>query len=294
MSQHLRNSVRPALPAQGLQVCERRGLTLVELTMALTITSMLSVVMGGLVLAVQTAWEHTTGLEDAEVQARAALARIKYMVSQAGTYQQAGQSTWLGLAVIPHKAGNEELPDVLVVWSGGRDGGLSTADIQTRLPRIDELVIYAPAVDKPGHLVEVAIPSDTRDIDFDAIGFDELILALLESPQAEAALLCDRLRVINLADPASLTNRLTAGIRFDLDQTPNNTVLAGVIPGGTDWYDLPWPQGLVSSESGIRQATLRIELQLQGREPGTATGQSSISLPFFGSASVRYAYAPSL
>ena len=51
----------------------RHGFTMIELLMAVSITSMLSVVLGGLMMAVQTAHDHSQGLQTATTQATAAI-----------------------------------------------------------------------------------------------------------------------------------------------------------------------------------------------------------------------------
>ena len=52
-----------------------RGITLAEIIMAMMITSMLAVVMGGITSAVQTARVHVEGVEEATLQAEAAIER---------------------------------------------------------------------------------------------------------------------------------------------------------------------------------------------------------------------------
>jgi hypothetical protein len=73
--------------------------------------------------------------------------------------------------------------------------------------------------------------------------------------------------------------------------TPSDTELASATVGSTAWYQLTWPQGSVSSRSGIRQATLNFELQIE--PDGVVAGAGAVNaIPFFDSGSVRYVYEP--
>ncbi len=283
----------------------RTAFTLVELMMAMTITAMLSVVLGGLVMAVQTAREHTEGLEEATVQAQVAIDRIKFMVSQTGVYQVSGQPTTLGMAVVSHKwFGVDLLPDVLVVWSGGRNGGMAAAagsastGVPQRLPRIDELLIYTFDPQTPTHLVEIAFPGNSDDIDFRDPRFSTRILSLIASPTAEKTLLCDRIRQSDLPQSYRYFARYYGAtnyvnIRFELSQTPDDSELQASSPGTPEWYGLGWAQGVVAGDLGMRQATLRMELQIRrDSRPASKTDSSGVSIPFLGSASYRYVYRP--
>lgn len=261
--------------------------------MAMTITSVLSIVLGGLMLAVQAAREHTEGLEEATAQAQACLERVRYMVSQAGVYQLDGSETMLGVRVVGREWSGSLLPDVLVVWSGGRDGGMADAGTQNRLPRVDELVIYTYDADEPGRFVEIIVPGDSSDIDFSASDFDDTILSLLGAPSAEQLLLCDRLRRSVLSGSVPFSNPGVGNVLFNLEMSPDDTALAAATPGTSEWNALGWSQGIVSSDSGMRQATLRIEIQIEPRsyEPADS-GATPIAVPFFGSTSYRYVYRP--
>lgn len=264
-----------------------RGFTLVELLMAMTITSMLSIVLAGLIMAVQTARAHTEGLEESTIQAQVAIDRIKFMVSHAGVYQLAGQPTTLGVRVVNHTSSPEDLPDVLVVWSGGKDVSMADLGLQQQLPRINELILYSFDPDAPTHLVEISFPTNTADIDFRDAGFESTILSLTTSAQAEKTIICDRIRRSDYSSNTGATPLVN--MRFELIQTPRDDVLATAVPGTADWYDLGWAQGVVASDLGMRQANLRIELQID-QQPTHA--EMSTSIPFFGSASYRYVYRP--
>lgn len=269
------------------RLSRRRGLTLAELLMAMTVTSILTVVLGGLVLAVQMARQHAEGLDAATSQAQAATDRIRFMVSHAGVYRDGGQPTMLGLAVVTQSWNTGDVPDILVVWSGGRNGGLAAAGTQNRLPRVNELVLYAPDPATSGRLVEIVVPTDSSTIDFRAADFDSRVRGLLVSADAETTRLCDRVRV------AEAGGSSTTAVRFDLRLTPGDDALASVSPQSEAWLALGWAQGIASAGQGLRQATVRIEIQLERTESRGAQVDSRMSsLPFFGSASRRYVYEP--
>ena len=275
--------------------------------MAVSVTSILSVILGGLALAVHAARDQARSVTEATSQATAAIDRIKWMVSSAGVYQLPDQPPVLGLAVVPHQVGTVMLPDVLVVWSGGRSGNLAAEGVQERLPRVSELVIYAPDSSDARRLLEITVPSDSSEIDFRDTNFESRILSLIASRAADPVLICDRIRVSELdrqgkiltangANAGSLVSSAAkaANVRFELTSTPDETALATAAPGTPEWYDLPWVQGIVSGDSGMRQATLRIELQIAHRPDASSarTDTAAVSTPFFGSVGYRYVYRP--
>lgn len=271
----------------------RRAVTLLELLMAMTITSMLSVVLGGIVLAVQSARQHTEGLEEATQQADAAMSRIEYMVSQAGVYRVGTNPVTVGLAVVPRRWSYFDLPEILVVWSGGRTGGMAGAGLQTRLPRINELVLYAPDPADPRRLVEITHPGNSASIDFRASGFASTILTLVQSSNAQKTLLSDRIRRSALSGFAGFSSAEAANVRFEMTQSPSDAEIGSTASGTAAWINLPWAGGIVTGSSGLRQANVRIELQVEPRAhdaPGTA--EKTIAIPFFGSESIRYVYEP--
>jgi hypothetical protein len=261
--------------------------------MASTITAMMSIVLGGLVMAVQTAWQHSNGLEEAGTQGRTTIERIEYMISHAGLYRANGQPTTLGLAVVTHRWSLFDLPDALVVWSGGRMGGMAAAGVQQRLPRADELVIYTPDPKDPQRFVEITVPGNTSSIDFRSSSFNPTILSLIESRQAESTLLCDRIRLSRLQQWAQYDESVVANVRFELSLTPSDGDLASTAPGTSTWNGLMWSQGIVAGDSGMRQATVRMEMQIEpSDETPPGTEYTAVAIPFFGSASYRYVYQP--
>lgn len=296
-------------------------MTLAELLISMTILSMMSVVLAGMSNAVNSAWSYTKGIEESDLQARAAFERIEFMVAQTGTYKIAGQPTRLGLAVVSRPVGTHQLPDVLVLWTGGRTGGMAASGVQTRLPIVGELLIYTWNNSTPSQLVEVAFPGQTTALDFAASDLATQVTNLLASTSAESIPICERLRVSSVSggssstslsypvEPSSLygpslastpsstpssasSEASTVGnLRFTLTLTPSDSELASAAPQTTAWTQLSWPQGTFGSRSGIRQANLQMELQVE--PDGIVRASDTVTaIPFFGSASRRYVYEP--
>ena len=253
----------------------------------MTITSIVSVVLGGLILAVQTAREHTEGLSEATLQGSAAVERIKLTVADAGLYRLSGQSTVLGLAVVRRTWSSYSMPSILVVWNGGQNGGMAAAGVLTRLPKVNELTIYAPDAAMPARLLEITLPARSDSIDFGGSTFTTTVLSLIGDSGARKVILCDRLRTSPLTTGGGSAS--TAGnVWFEMEQMPSSTSLAAATPGTAAWNALIWPQAIVGSDFGLRQATLRVELQLTLRS--TTVGGDALTMPFVGSASYRYVY----
>lgn len=300
----------------------KRGMTLAELLISMTILSMMSVVLAGMSNAVNSAWSYTKGVEETDLQARAALERISFMVSQTGTYKIAGQPTRLGMAIVARPVGKYSLPDTLVLWTGGRSGGMAANGVQSRLPTVGELLIYTWGASAQSHLIEAAFPGQTTAFDFTASDLTTQVTNLLASKTAELIPLCEQLRVSSVSStgttasapptptgpsspygsslptsqPSSATSSkgtaLDVGnIRFTLTQTPSDSDLSTATPQTTAWTQLNWPQGTFGNRSGMRQANLQIELQV---EPDgiVRTSDTVSAIPFFGSASMRYVYEP--
>lgn len=300
----------------------RSGMTLAELLISMTILSMMSVVLAGMSNAVNSAWSYTKGVEETDLQARAALERISFMVSQTGTYKVAGQPTRLGMAVVTRPVGKYSLPDMLVLWTGGRSGGMAANGVQSRLPAVSELLIYSWAASDPSQLIEAAFPGQTAAFDFTASDLTTQVTNLLASKTAELIPLCERLRVSSVSDtgtsasspsapvgppspygpslptsqpssasPSNGTALDVGNIRFTLALTPSDSDLAAAAPQTTAWTQLNWPQGSFGNRSGMRQASLQMELQVE--PDGIVRASDTVSaIPFFSSASLRYVYEP--
>jgi hypothetical protein len=290
-------------------------MTLAELMISMAILGMISVVLAGMSHAVNMSWNYTKGVEETELQASAALERIKFMVSQVGAYRVAGQPTRLGLAGVMRTVGNVTIPDTLMLWTGGRDGGMAALGTQARWPLASEVLVYTWNPSNPKQLVEAAFPGNTTVIDFASTDLANTVAQLINLSSAERIPLCDRLRVSTLtasssvpssptvpptsmmgsmgstAPAAPVTTDYVGNVRFQVNWTPSDIDLSMVSPATSAWMQLGWSQSVVSSRSGLRQATVNIEMQIEPRDSTVLTDDVT-AVPFFGSASTRYVYEP--
>ena len=100
MPAHRRRSSPPWAVARLEVPIDRQAFTLLELMIGMMLTTMLAFMLAGMIVAVGLGWDHCAGLDSGCQQARVSIDRIQYMISQAGTYQLAGQRTVLGLAIV--------------------------------------------------------------------------------------------------------------------------------------------------------------------------------------------------
>lgn len=261
--------------------------------MAMTISSILIVALAGIVTATQSAWKHTQGIEDSQAQITASFDRMKMMISQAGVYQVNGQPPQVGLAVVTTPWNYMDIPDILVVWAGGRNGGISQSGVLNRLPRINELLIYTSDPDDRQNFVEIALPDINSNIDFNSSSFYGTIRSAIVSNHAEKALLSNRLCNSQYLLSGKPWGSKIDNIFFEISRTPSDASLSGVSPGTSGWMNLDWPQGTASSSSGLRQVTVNYLIQFETTEQTSLNEvNSTTALPFFGASSRLYAYSP--
>jgi hypothetical protein len=254
---------------------------LTQLLISIVITAMLTVVLGGLLAAVHTARQHAEGLQSATMTSQAALHRIRVMFAQTAVYQVATQPTRLGAAVVYQSWNRHIIPNFVVLWTGGLDVDLADQGPLSRLPVVNELLIYGPDPDNPAHLVEMRLPEVTSTIDFNDATFNQQMLSLIHSPSIQKILICDHLQVAELAQ-----GRFSTGnVRFEFRESPNSDDLSTTHPDDVGWDELKWAQGVV----GLRQANLDVELLIETQ----LTPDRSVvadAIPFFDSASRCYVH----
>ena len=291
-----RNFVRSSnrqSPAGDCSLTVRAGFTLIEMVFSMTILAFSAGIFGGLMLAISSAWDHSTALEDSRRQAQTALSRIKWMVQQSGTYKVSGSPTVLGIGIVSTSWGTYQAPTTLVVWSGGANGGMNALGTQSRLPVASELVVYTPDSTNPARFVEVTFPGNSTAVDFKASGFTTTIQSLMTSNSRQSILLCDRLSAVALPQGASSSSPPVGNARFELTASPTDSQISGVSVGSQGWNDLPWGQGLVAADRGLRTTNLRLELNLVPNPSKLTTDNGfSTAVPYFGSVNRQYVYQP--
>jgi len=266
----------------------RRGLTLLELMLAIGITLMIVGAMGGLARTVEQGFEYSEGYGLATQHARVVLDRIAENVSQA-----AANNLFPGCLVVAETVGADRFPDTLVVWRPV--GATTTPD---RLPYFNELVIYCPNPTSPSQLLEITAPSDGRSVPApaDLATWQTEMAALKSDSTVKKTVLTTLLRTCT--PQATTGNEETSSargaVRFEVRLRPSADDWAGYSAGTVTWANLPWVQGIQGSYdgkhfTGLRQVWVRTELQLM---PGVAWVSSNTvaarAVPYFGSAALYY------
>ncbi len=266
----------------------RAGLTLLELLIAISIMVMTVGALGALAKAVQLSAEYGEGHGEATQHARVILERISRMVREANA-----NDLFPGFIVVSERSGIRRFPDTLVIWHS--DDEPVDADGASRLPRYEELIIYTPhATDSRNPenqqgLLEITLPGDTAtapSIDNETAWVTK-IAAAKTSGTAKRVTLTELLRTC-LVDESSAPRRLAA-VRFESRLRPSDDDWNQYRSGNLGWENIPWAQGIHGMETGLRQAWLRMELQLMPGERAAENdpgGQQAI--PFFGSACLYY------
>jgi len=229
--------------------------------------------LGGITRAIQLGFEYNEGHGTATQHARVVMERITRMVREATANER-----FPGFIVLADQVDSWRFPDTLVVWHP--DGPPAFPE---GLPRLNELVIYCPNPNNPGTLVEITT-DETDTLSDDETQWASQIEAIKDSQSSGVTTLTGLLRtspVRNSGDP-----QLRGAVRFEAMLRPSADEWADAdIP----WEDLPWVQGIHGSQTGLRQAWLRIELQLMtGEPPAAGTADRRQAIPFLGSAALHY------
>lgn len=261
-------------PAPGSRAAARsRAVTLLELLIALSIMVMVVGVLGAITRAIQLGFEYNEGYGAATQHARVAMERITRTAREATANER-----FPGFIVLADNVDSWRFPDTLVVWHP--DG---PAAFPEGLPRLSELVIYCPNPNDPGALVEITT-DETDSLSDSEDDWASQIEAIKHSQSSAVTTLTGLLRansVRNSGDP-----QLRGAVRFETLLRPSAEEWADA---GIPWEELPWVQGIYGSQTGLRQAWLRIELQLMtGEPPAAGTADRRQAIPFLGSAALHY------
>ena len=194
---------RPA-SSDAFTVFGRRGLSLVEVSLAVSLTSLLALTLANLTLAGRTAAVHLEAVDSARLQFAVLRDRVDDAVAGCGRYQLSGQQSRLGLRPFYADADPQGPAAGLVCWTGGRGMDRSTLPPPDRLPRAEELVIFAPDRTGGDRMLESVVPGDTTGIDFtlSQSAFDTVIHSLLAGPSVQSAVLCNAVTFSGEQDPS--------------------------------------------------------------------------------------------
>jgi len=275
----------------------RLGLTLLELLIALSIMVMVVGALGGLARAVQSGSAYSEGRGAATQHARVALERITRTVDEAVANEQ-----FPGILVLAEQEGSWRFPDTLAVWHPepsvlAAHPERAALDDPNRLPFHDELVVFCPDPGAPNRLVEIrstrSVPLSSNaaawpaeiEVFKSAMTLDTAAFSGVgaTAPTYPAVTLTELLRSSRAGD--SHLAEVRGAVRFERRLRPSDDEWKS----STAWESLPWVQGVYGANTGLRQAWLRVELQLM---PNEIAGQLDASEPqattFFGSAAVYY------
>jgi len=230
----------------------RRGLTLVELLMAVGILGMISAALGTLTMAVQMSNHHVMGQHLIVQQGRVAMERMRRAMNEATASED-----FPGFAVFSETVSGYDFPDTLVVWHP--NGSPSNPNGP---PLFSELVIFCPDPSAPHQLLEITVPTDTRATP--ALSNTSLwqteLATIKNSTSAKKVTLVSLLRTAKVTTDAN--SPIRGAVRFHVRVLPSISQWDNFKSGSTDWDDLPWVQGIHGSQTGLRQTWCSIELQL--------------------------------
>lgn len=285
----------PVSPFPRSRRSPRSALTLLELLIAMSVMVMIVGTLGGLARAVQSAADYGGGHAVAIQQAQVALERITRAANEAWANEN-----FPGFYVLEEEEGGRLYRDTLVVWHP--DPEIEHADRlpledANRLPYCDELIVYCPHPDEPNRLVEIRSRRAEEIGDSEAqwlaaietfkkqMCLDEAIFSSPDAPEYPACTLTERLQTSPVSDGDDAPRR--AAVCFERLLRPSDEQWQDVTNIG--WEELPWAQQLCFAKKGIRQAWLRIQMQLLPAEAGQSGASGQQPIPFFGSAAIYYA-----
>lgn len=260
----------------------RRGFTLVELLMVSAVMALLATTLAALATAVQVANQQQIGRGLALQHGQVALERIERAIQGATANER-----FPGFIVISETVDGSTFPDTLVVWNPNGP----PIDPQG-MPRVNELVVFAPAYNDPTRLVELRHFNDASQVPPLANDDDwRSLLSILKSStysgaDSSVAVLTDLLRTAQVKNSSEPSVGARGCVRFEQTLRPSAAEWAAYKAGSVAWSDLPWVLGVYGATTGQRQALCCIELQLR---PGDIDlHDKQIAIPFFGSGAIYY------
>lgn len=251
---------------------------MVELLLAISLMSIVATALATLASAVQVSTEFTQGLSDTCQHARVSIDRIQRTVSEAHA-----TLTNPGVKVLSTTVGSVNFPETLIVWHPEGERLMPNGP-----PLVSELVIFCPDPNNPARLVEIRAPNDHREVEMsllDSASGKAMIAGIKTANTSEVVELTPLLRVVRANDSSLGTTVGMGVVRFATEMHPSEAEWTNYSVGSIQWDDLHWAQSLYGPNFGMRQVSLRFEMQLL---PPDAPARAAWSVPFFGSASVIY------
>jgi len=258
-----------------------RGLTLLELLLAVSIMSIVAGTLGMLARGVRISSDYSIGYSTATQHARVTMERINRMVNEG-----LANESFPGAAVFADTVNGWTFPDTLVVWHPP-----TTAANPTGLPLFSELVVYCPSPSVPNQLLEITSPSDTRTVPAlsNTAAWKTELTTLKTGSTSNKVLLSDLVRVAAVTTGGGNTR---GAVRFVVAQRPSATQWSGYRAGSVLWANINWPQTLYGMQGGLAQTWVRTEIQLMTSSTAVSDSKAQQVLPFFGSAAIYYDLSP--
>jgi len=259
----------------------RRGMTMVELLLAVAIMAMVAGTMGILARGMQQSYQYTQGYGTATQHARVVLERIERTIREATTSDE-----FPGAIAVAEMVDAWRFPEILVVWHPSGD----PVD-PDGLPRFNELVIYCPNLNAPNQLIELTVPSDGRIVPpvTNRPQWRAEIGAIRQTNAGNSISLSELVRTCAVEDAAAGSVLSMAAVRFETRLRPSQDEWDDYQNGDVAWEDLAWVQGICGSQTGMRQVWVRAEVQLTPQAASIAEDSATNKpVPFFGSESINY------
>ena len=261
----------------------RRGLTLLELMIAMAVSTILVGALAVLASATRQTSDFNSGQSAAVQHARVVHERLQRFVGEAYATE-----TYPGVVVVDETVSGHRYCDTVVIWhpSGAPTNAAGP-------PLVNELIIIGPDPTDPRRLMEFTAPTDTRTIQLNDASLNTtsgrtLIGSIKAASTTIKTLLTPLVRTASTGNGS--TSSLRAAVRFECELHPTTAEMTTYRGGSLAWEDVAWPQGWFSTSCGMRQIWLRSELQLVSEEyndDGTLPA-TAIGLPFLGSATNYY------
>ncbi len=257
----------------------RRGLTLAELLIAVSILGIMAGAVTGLASAVQQSSNYSQGYGTATQHARVTFERLSRTIAEATATDQ-----YPGAVVVSTTVGGFSYPDMLVVWLPNGAPANPAGP-----PLLREVVIYCHDPSNPYQLLEVTLPGNSTSIPLNSESLNtpawqNQLASLVASASSNRVPLTNLLRA---ASADSVNPR--AAVRFETEMHPTDAEWAAYQAGTAAWNSLSWAQGICGSQTGLRQVAVRCELQLlPAQAAGTLDPTSQQAIPFLGASSFCY------
>ena len=209
----------------------RRGFTLVELLMVSAVMALLATTLAALATAVQVANQQQIGRGLALQHGQVALERIERAIQRATANER-----FPGFIVFSETVDGSRFPDTLVVWNP------TGPPIDPRgMPRVNELVVFAPAYNDLTRLVELRHFNDASQVPPLANDDDwRSLLSILKSSTysgagSSAAVLSDLLRTAQVTNSSEPSVGARGCVRFEQALRPSAAEWEAYKAGSVAW-----------------------------------------------------------